>query len=456
MRNRTWRLVLCLALVVGLMAACSGGGGSGQSSGSGGTSSPAATGGQSSPSGSGSGGGSQQQPIKLVMWGGVPPEAGPQAVVDAWNAQNPHIQVEYVRFVNDDDGNLKLDTALLTGQNVDIYVNYTLSQLEKRIEAGVALDLSPFTDYNIDEKMGPDAAQWKVDGKYYGIPTKKNVFFVALNKNMLDEAGLPVPKDWTWAELREYAKSLTKNGVYGWLQHTEPFFDPMDSVLEKVGYTKEDGSSNLDHPMIRRWLETLYAMMHEDKTTPPLGEQITAQMPVDTMFLNGEAAMLNIGEWLFRSSNNLNDFPRDFVIAFAPVPRLFDNKEDFITRGGLGDFVSINAKSPNIEAAWEFLKWYADGGMAPMAAGGRLPASKDADTEAALQMLLGDVAHTYDLESLQYVLFEDSTPTYVRSVPNEVIDLRRQEYERYFLKEQSVDQTIANMVKKHNDFLSRR
>jgi len=451
MKNKRLLAVLCLLLLIGVIAACSGG--SGQGAGGGGASGPAAAGGQSPSPGAGGG---QQQPVKLVMWGGVPPESGPQAVVDNWNAQNPHIQVEYVRFVNDDDGNLKLDTALLTGQNVDIYVNYPLSQLQKRIEAGVALDLSPFTDYNIDEKMGPDAAQWKVDGKYYGVPTKKNAFFVALNKDMLDAANLPVPKDWTWDEMREYARKLTKDGVYGWLQHMEPFYDPMDSVLVKDGYTKPDGSSNLDHPMIRRWLETLYAMMHEDQSTPPLGEQLTTQMPVETMFLNSEAAMLNIGEWLFRSSNNKTDFPRDFVIAFAPVPRLFDNKEDFITRGGLGDFVSINAKSPNIEAAWEFLKWYADGGMAPMAAGGRLPASRDADNEAAMKSLLGDMADTYDLESLEYVLYGDTTPTFVRSVPNQVIDLRKQEYEKYFLKEQSIDQTIANMVAKHNEFLSRQ
>ena len=451
LRKKSALLAACLLLVIGITAACSGGSGSGSGNVNG-TEASAGASGQHQGSNEGSKEG-KREPVKLTMWGGVPPESGPQAVVDAWNAEHPDVQVEYVRFVNDDDGNLKLNTALLTGQDVDIFVNYTLTQLKDRIAAGVALDLSRFNDYDIDAKMGPDAAQWKIDGKYYGIPTKKNAFFVALNKDMLDAANLSVPKDWTWDEMRAYAQQLTRDGVYGWLQHMEPFMDPMDSVLERVGYTKEDGTSNLDHPMIRHWLETLYAMMHEDKSTPPLGEQLTTQMPVDSMFLNGEAAMLNIGEWLFRSSNNMTDFPRDFTIAFAPVPRLFEDKADFINRGGLGDFVSINAKSPHVEEAWEFLKWYADGGMAPMAAGGRLPASKDADMETAMQNLLGDVADTYDMESLEYVLYGYDAPTYVRDVPNQVIDLRAQEYEKYFLKEQSVDQTIQNMVDKHNDFL---
>ncbi|UJF32060.1 ABC transporter substrate-binding protein [Paenibacillus hexagrammi] len=376
--------------------------------------------------------------------------------MDSWNKDHPDIQVEYVRFVNDDDGNLKLDTALMTGQDIDLFVNYTLSQVNKRIQAGAALDLSEFKDYNIDEKMGPDAKPWQVGGKYYGIPTKKNAFFVALNKDALDKAGLAVPKEWTWDQMREYAMKLKTDTRYGLLQHTEPFVDPIDSVLVKEGYVKADGSSNLDHPLVTKWLTTLNAMMHEDKSTPPLGEQLTSKMPVENEFLGGKAAMLNIGEWLIRSSNDTKTFPRDFKIAFAPVPRLEANQADFINRGGLGDYISINAKSKNKDAAWKFLTWYADGGMAPMAVGGRLPASKDVNQETALNSLLGDKASTYDVESLKYVLYGDKTPTFVRSVPQQVIDLRSQEYEKYFLGSSSIDQAVQNMVKRHNDFLKQQ
>src|SRR5690606_13573118 len=105
------------------------------------------SGGKNNPD-AGKGGASSSDVIKLTMWGGVPPESGPQTVVDNWNKENPNVQVEYVRFVNDDDGNLKLDTALLTGQNVDLFVGYDLTRLTNRINSGVALDLSEFSDYN--------------------------------------------------------------------------------------------------------------------------------------------------------------------------------------------------------------------------------------------------------------------------------------------------------------------
>jgi len=394
--------------------------------------------------------------VKLVMWGGVPPESGPQEVVDNWNAANPDIQVEYVRYVNDDDGNLKLDTALLTGQSIDLYVSYTMSNIQKRVNAGVALDLtSRLGEYNIDEKMGPDAKPWQLDGTYYGMPTKKNASFVALNKDALDKANLEIPTAWTWDEYKEYAKILKQNFDYGLVQSTVSFMDPLDSVLEKIGYTKADGSSNMDNEYTVKWLEISNEMMTVDKSTPTLGEQLTSKMPVENMFLGGEAAMLSIGEWLIRSSNNLQEYPRDFKIAFAPIPRLLENSEDFITSGGLGDFISINAKSKNQDAAWKFLQWYADGGMAPMAAGGRLPASKDMDASVALNNLLGDKADTYDVDSLKYVLFEDQTPTFVRNLAQEVIDLRTQEYENYFLGSQNAQDAAANMAKHHNKFMSK-
>ncbi|MBW4838842.1 MAG: extracellular solute-binding protein [Paenibacillaceae bacterium] len=430
-----------LVLLTGLLAGC---GGNGNGNGS-----------SAAKNESASNGGAEtaKSPVKLTMWGGVPPESGPQEVIDNWNKEHPDVQIEYVRFVNDDDGNLKLDTAMITGQDVDLFVNYTISQASKRKDSGLALDLSQFTDYNIDEKMGGDAASWKIDGKYYGVPTTKSPFFIAMNKEALDAAGLPVPKDWTWDELREYAKKLKGSNQYGFIQNMEPFVDPIDSVLSQEGYTKADGTSNLDHPLVTKWLETLNTMMKEDKTTPPLGEQLTSKMPVEQVFLSGEVPMLNIGAWLLRSSNNFTDFPRDFTIAFAPVPRLVDSADQYVTRGGLGDYISINAKSKHQAEAWEFLKWYSDGGMAPMAAGGRLPASKDANQDDALNSLLGDKRDTYDPDSLMYVMFDNTTPTYVRSLPQEVMDLRAQEYEKYFLGAQTLDQTIEAMVARHNSFL---
>lgn len=437
---KTKRLVFALALTALTSAAvigCSSGGSTEQAS-----QTPAA------------GEGAKKDPVKLVFWGGVPAEAGPKDVVDAWNAKNPDIQVEYVRFVNDDEGNLKLDTALITQQPADVYFSYNVPRLQKRISAGTALDLSRFSDYNIEEKMGPSAKDWIVDGKYYAIPTTKNVYMIWMNKNLMDEKGLPVPWDWTWQQMKEYGEALKTDQRFGLVQFMESYSDSLDSVLTQYGYTKPDGTSNMDHPGMAVWLETLNEMM-KSRSTPPLGEQITSKMPVETMFLKGEAAMLNAGPFIFRTANNLQENPRDFKITFAPVPRVPEDPKEYRPRNGLGDGLTLNPKSKHVEEAWKFAKWYADEGIMLMAAGGRVPASKDVNRDEAVALMLKGVEQLYDQDALKRVLFEQVN-AFTRTVPQQVIDLRTQEYEKYFIGNQDLKQSLDNMVKRHNEFLKQK
>ncbi|WP_339205521.1 extracellular solute-binding protein [Paenibacillus sp. FSL K6-3182] len=436
-RNRMLISALSLILVVVLIAGC---GGNNKNNVSG------------TPTNNGA---TTTKKIKLTLWGGVPPEAGPQAVVDAWNAENPNVQVEYVRFVNDDAGNLKLDTALLAGQDADIYINYTLSRLQKRIDAGVAVDMSAKTDYNIDEQMGPEAKQWMINDKYYGMPTKKNMAFIWLNKDMLDAAGLPIPPlDWTWSDLQEYALKLKQPNVWGLLQHDAAFTTQFDGTIGGDGYVKADGTSNFDNAYWKQGFEILHNMMFKDKSTPEYGEQLTSKMPVDTMFLKGETAMLTAGEFIFRNANNLVDFPHDFKIAFAPIPRISKDQTNFKYPGGLGDVISVNAKSKNQEAAWEFVKWYADGGMLPMAPGGRIPSSKSVDSTEAIDLLLKGYEENYDRDSLNKVVF-GKFDSFQLNVPQQVIDARKEEYEKYFLNKQDIDTTLKNMAERHNEFIKK-
>ncbi|MGO4692654.1 ABC transporter substrate-binding protein [Paenibacillus sp. 2TAB26] len=436
-RNRMLISALSLILVMVLIAGC---GGNNKNNVSG------------TPTNSGA---TTTKKIKLTLWGGVPPEAGPQAVVDAWNAENPNVQVEYVRFVNDDAGNLKLDTALLAGQDADIYINYTLSRLQKRIDAGVAVDMSAKTDYNIDEQMGPEAKQWMINDKYYGMPTKKNMAFIWLNKDMLDAAGLPIPPlDWTWSDLQEYALKLKQPNVWGLLQHDAAFTTQFDGTIGGDGYVKADGTSNFDNAYWKQGFEILHNMMFKDKSTPEYGEQLTSKMPVDTMFLKGETAMLTAGEFIFRNANNLVDFPHDFKIAFAPIPRISKDQTNFKYPGGLGDVISVNAKSKNQEAAWEFVKWYADGGMLPMAPGGRIPSSKSVDSTEAIDLLLKGYEENYDRDSLNKVVF-GKFESFQLNVPQQVIDARKEEYEKYFLNKQDIDTTLKNMAERHNEFIKK-
>lgn len=403
------RLAAGLASVVAVSLMLAGCGGNGNGNGNKGNEGAAGTA-SSSPASSvkpaATGG---ADPIKLTLWGGVPPESGPQEVVDNWNKENPDIQLEYVRFVNDDAGNLKLDTALMSNQPVDMYVNYDYSLYEKRIKAGNALDLSTFSDYSVDEKMGEGADFWKADGKYYGVPTSKGPSLVWLNKDMLDAKGLPVPTEWDLDEFREYAAKLKGDNVWGLAQSDYYFTVPINGSMRKqsLQLTKPDGTSAFDNPYTVKTLQVYLDMMFKDKSLMPHTEQITSKPALDQMFVKGETAMLFSTNQVFRTTNNIAEFPRTFKVAAAPAPRVTKDQTDYINAGGMGDVISINPRTKNPEAAWKFIKWYADGGMLPMAAGGRVPASKDFPIDEAVALMFKGVEDTYDLDSIKRVIFGD-------------------------------------------------
>jgi len=391
--------------------------------------------------------------IHLKFWGGVPEEWGPVEAIENWNKENPDIQVEYVRFVNDDAGNVKLDTALMTGQDVDLYGTYNFARFQSRAQSGLSVDLSEFDDYNIDEKMGPNAADWKVDGKYYAMPTKRDLHFVWLNKDALDEVGLSVPYDWTWSDMQEYAKKLSGVKEWGIVQDLATWDFVLDSPIVEEGLVAADGTSNLDNQDTRKILETTYNMMYEDKSRPMYGEQMASKMRVEDEFLKGNAGMFYAGEWIFRFANNLKDYPRDFKIAIAPIPKVVADQPNHYVFGGLGDAIAINPKSKNVEAAWKFLKWYADGGMLPLAKGGRLPASSAVSTEESMKLLLDGVEDLYDMDSINKVMFGNDFKTFQNKLPQQIIDTRRNEFQLYFTNDQTLDQMMANVVKAHNEYL---
>ena len=145
-KSRILALLLCLCMLVGVLAACS----------KTDTTTPDASG-ETAQSGDTAKTGDV---VTIRMWGGVPAESGPQAACDAFNEayKDKGIQVEYERFVNDDTGNVKLETNLLGGNEIDVYMSYTMAQLSKRAEGNMALDLT-----ELCERDGFDLTQYLGD-----------------------------------------------------------------------------------------------------------------------------------------------------------------------------------------------------------------------------------------------------------------------------------------------------
>ncbi|GGI44765.1 hypothetical protein GCM10008018_08730 [Paenibacillus marchantiophytorum] len=395
-----------------------------------------------------------QQVVKLKWWGGTPPENGPQSVVDKWNAANKDIQVEYVRFVNDESGNTKLDTALLSNNDApDLFISYADSYLDRRTRAGMAEpldDLIKKTGFDLDGVIGSENAK-KKDGKIYSLPGAKNLVLMMINKSSLDAVGEKVPFDWTWDDYAALAKKLTKPGQFG--AFTEPGWAPlatyvMMSAQPKNTYYAADGTSDFNHPAFKKGLEIQKDML-DAKALPPYAESVANKITGQDQLLTGKVAMALTGTYLIRYVKDDSAYPnRKYQIAFAPVPQLEKGKN--VNSGGFTDEISINAKSPNKETAMKFLSWYLNEGNMNMVPGGRIPSNKKADVNKLSDMLIGDKGQYFDKDSFMKVLkgnytFAFNTNT---TAANEIGKAVQEESEKYFMNKQTSDQTVEALKKK--------
>lgn len=450
--HRLSGVFLSAALVLSLLAGCSGGAASSSGSSSAETS-------QNSSKG---------ETVTLRIWGGVPPEAGPQKSIDNFNEafKDKGIQAEYERFVNDDTGNLKLETSLLSGNDVDVYLTYTPAILQKRASGNMALDLSELIardSFDVKGIFGEMAEAYFIDGKPYSIPSKLDQYGIVLNKDMFDDAGIEIPTEWTFDEFREIAKKLTKgegqDKVYGMFWNSQqdllyPFNYLSAQTLGGDPLYTADGKANLSDPVNVRSINLVNDMMNADKTSPTHTDSVTQKLSQEGMFLTGKSAM-TVGPWIVRSIKDTTQYPHDFVTAFAPYPVAEKGQRQY-TQGGYGDFLCINPKSQNLDAAWEYVKWYSTEGMLPVVAGGRVPAANTYSAEDVANAFLSGSETLFDLESTKNVLITPATNYAVATQTNKLPEINKalqEELEGIYTGNQTVEDGLNKAQQRASELL---
>lgn len=407
--------------------------------------------------------------ILLRVWGGVPAESGPQASIDLFNEafKDKGIQAEYERFVNDETGNLKLETSLLAGNDVDLYMTYTPAHLQKRAGGNMALDLSELIardGFDVEGIFGQMALSYYIDGKPYSLPTKMDQYGIVINKDMFEAAGIEIPKSWSFDEFREIAKKLTSgegdSKVYGmFFNSQQDLLYPFDyfsvQILGGDPLYKADGSANVNDPVNVAAIEFVNAMMNVDGTAPTHTDSMTQKLSQEGMFLTGKSAM-TIGPWMVRSIKNLDDYPHDFVTAFAPYPTV-DGTMAY-TQGGYGDHLCINPKSKNIEAAWTFMKWYATEGMLPLTTGGRVPSANTYDSAVVTEYFLAGAEDIIDAQTAKDVLIVPASNHAVPSNTNKLPEIRKvltEELENIYTGVKTVQQGMDDAQARAQELLSK-
>ncbi|MCU6791363.1 extracellular solute-binding protein [Paenibacillus sp. WQ 127069] len=376
-------------------------------------------------------------------------------VIKAFEEKNPGIKVQskpLVDNVSAPEYLKKLDLMTASGEYMDVVMFHDAGEFAKRVKIGM---MEPLDGYL--SKDGVDVSKEylidpKIDGKYYGLPAKYIIAMIMLNKKQLDEAGLPIPQDWTWKEFAEYAKKLTKGEgptkTYGaFLRDQYLHYTLNMSGLPQDSYIiKDDSSSNITNPLFKQSLELRNQMENIDKSSVPLSDTISQKLDYRQQFFTGKANMLIAGSWMISEWGN---FKPDFEIAWAPYPKNSPSDPAYYARTS-GDIIGVAKSSKHKEAAYKFARWFSTEGI--VVQGLSLPGWKQADQAKAVDTLIAGTKtpQAVDKKSLMDVLGKSVgskiviPPAYGPEVEKAFVD----EAQLYLFDKQNVDTTLTKIQEK--------
>lgn len=409
------------------------------------------SGSDSSPNAASGGGGDGAIAGLLNVWGGVAGDKGPQDLCNAFMKKYPNVKIKYTRFVNNSQGILKVDTALQGGVPIDVYFSYGSTELIRRVNAGLALDLTDLAkaDPFMKQFVQTDPQlTWLFDGKLYSIPTTYYPTFCYLNKDRLDKAGITIPDGWTVDDYHDIAKELSAPGVYGTFRYPE-------IAVEKLGgnaWYKDGGKeSNFDNPAFKEELDLAVAM-EKDGSLFPEKQKLAQKIEnyPEPLMVHQKVAMSFNGTSALRYFNNTEEYPRTFPMTFAPEPRPTKGKP-FWNTGDRGDSVQISSKSENQKAAWAFVKFWMEEGTPYIAKAGKISPydvqKKDPD-EIVPKVLGPDRDKLYDVDAFKKVYFNKDLKIHLQTIftaNSEISELTSPLVQQVLMQQIPVDQALQKM-----------
>ena len=391
---------------------------------------------------------------QIVIWGGVPAENGINDVIKGFEKQNKNVTVKYVRYTNDATGNAKLDTALMAGEKIDVFFSYSPSSVYNRSHSGIAAELPQFDKDGILDQVSKD--NLKIDGKTYTVPTAAEPTGIVYNKTALKKLGITIPDNWTWDDLKEIAKKATheENGktVYGL---AGDWHDEQTQVLGGDAEYSEDGNSpDFTNPgwKIKQYY---YDMLYKDKSAYPFSQVMARKLYRGEyqLLLTGDALMGFYQPWMSRTLSDTEQFPRDFQLGFAPLPKAeIPGVESKDYNGQADNFMQINSKSEHQDTAWKLIKYFMTDGAKDYLKAGKINMLDGVatDDDVVEQLLGADAEKTYDTEQFKKNILSVRNfyvPTKFKARES-VSTMENEEEQSYYLKSKTFDQYIDSMTKR--------
>jgi multiple sugar transport system substrate-binding protein len=348
--------------------------------------------------------------VTLTLFGDPIEVAGYQRLVDAFETENPSVDVTLSPVPDQDDLLVRVTTAFRAGDPPDVFlVNYR--SYGGFAEQGVLAPVQSFVDDSdvIDlADYAPAALEaFRYDGdELTCFPQNVSSLEVYFNADLFEARGVPLPRTgWTWDDFLSAAERLTGEGVYGVgvepsLIRVAPFV--WSNGGEVVDDQDDPTRLTLDTGPAREALDFFLDLQTRYGVVPPDREE-QAQTS-EERFLAGRLAMFLDSRKAVPTLRTIEDFGWD--VAALPVAP--GGEPATILHG---DAYCLAADSPELEAGWRLVEY------ANSAAGQRILAESGRTVPSRLDVARSPAFLDPDQDPASSEVYVEQIPN-VRAVPH--------------------------------------
>lgn len=272
-----------------------------------------------------------------------------------YHAENPGVRMRVETFGGGVDFSSRLQTLIQAGDAPDLFTNDGYALLDPWMDYAADLSDQPW----VSDVLPGGTTPVMREGRVYGMPESMEGFGFACNTALLEKAGVEeIPETLTALEeacgklkaagILPFANSYAEWWVLGNhnmnvpLAHQEDPQAFIDGIVE--GRFRFSSGRDLDG-----WLKLLrLTYVYGQPNSVTEGDYATSV----AMFASGQAAMIQQGNWIQPALDKVDP---QMALDFVPMP--LSDVPDRKIFAGVTNFFIVNAKSPDAQAAKDFLVW---------------------------------------------------------------------------------------------------
>lgn len=372
-------------------------------------------------------------------------------LIDDFQQKNPNIKVNF-ESTPVEQAREKLIARAIAKQLPDVF-EVSNSWIGPLAVNNAVEDIEPYVNEFANRTDLTDSAidlGKSYDNKMYWIPYGTYGIALYYNKKMFEDAGLQPPK--TTEEFYEAAKKLTdpsKNQYgYSFRGGTYGFTHALLWMMGATGINSlydESGKSLLDSPEAVAALEK-YASLYTDKLVPPDSLNWSYKETVEAFTTGVTAMLIQSNEVVAISKEKMGD---NFGTVMLP---LGTSGKQFDTSGQNGYAIASNSEHKKEAAMLLEYLMSTEPNLTFTKFGGFTPVLKSLQDDLAFSD--GPIKVYKDQMNSEDIAFAN-LPTYLPEWSEFIVQYSTAEVQKLLLKNQTAEQTAANLAKFMNDAMEK-